>query len=110
MGIFLMTLLACMVGLGVGLPLATLWDLALMRDLILPPAWRVGMATMALRAVGGAFMGFCLGVAQAWALRHIYPSLPRRRWVGATAAASTAFTCQRMLWLAETAPVASNAC
>ena len=80
-------LLACMAGLGIGLPLATLWDLSVMRDLLLPPAWRVGMATVALRAVGGAITGFCLGVAQAWALRHTYPSLPPLRWVGATAAA-----------------------
>ena len=80
-------LLACMAGLGVGLPLAALWDLTVMRDLVLPPAWRVGMATVALRAVGGAITGFCLGVAQAWALRHTYPSLTRLRWVGATAAA-----------------------
>lgn len=79
-------LLACVVGLGVGLPLATLWGVTLMRDL-LPAGYRVGVPAMALRALGGAVVGGCLGVTQAWALRRLYPGLSSLRWIGATAAA-----------------------
>lgn len=78
--------LACVAGLVVGLPLATLWGVILMRDL-LPAAYRVGLSAMALRALGGLVVGGCLGVAQAWALRRLYPGLSSWRWIGATAAA-----------------------
>jgi hypothetical protein len=74
-----------MAGLAVGLMLATLWGVMLMRDL-LPAGYRVGVSVMALRALGGAVLGGCLGVAQAWALRRAYPGLSSPRWVGATAA------------------------
>ncbi|MEO3472389.1 hypothetical protein AAFN86_11015 [Roseomonas sp. CAU 1739] len=79
-------MLACMAGLAVGFPLATLWGVLLVPE-ILPRAYHVGIAAMALRAAGGAILGGCLGMAQAWALRRIHPALSPLPWIGATAAA-----------------------
>lgn len=78
--------LACVAGLAVGLPLATLWGVTLMRDL-LPAGYRVGVGVVALRGLGGAVAGGCLGVTQVWVLRRVYPGLPPLRWIGATAVA-----------------------
>ncbi|MBR0680499.1 hypothetical protein GXW74_08370 [Roseomonas eburnea] len=79
-------ILACVAGLAVGLPLATLWGVTLRPDM-LPGTSRVGLLIMALRALSGAILGGCLGLAQAWALRRVHPDLPPLRWIGATAAA-----------------------
>ncbi|MBR0673249.1 hypothetical protein [Neoroseomonas soli] len=80
---------ACVVGLAVGLPLATLWNVVLLPQ-AMPEAGRLGMLVMLLRALAGAIAGGCLGLAQAVALMRTYPGFPAPLWIGATAAAGYA--------------------
>ena len=77
---------ACVVGLAVGLPLATLWNVVLLPQAA-PEPGRLGMLVMVLRALAGAIAGGCLGLAQAVALRRTYPGFPAPFWIGATAMA-----------------------
>lgn len=77
---------ACVVGLAVGLPLATLWNVVLLPQ-AMPDAGRLGMLVTVLRALAGAVAGGCLGLAQAAVLMRTYPGFPAPLWVGATAAA-----------------------
>jgi hypothetical protein len=77
--------LACVVGLGVGLTLATLWAILVLPRQE-PSEARLALGLGALRAVGGAIAGAVLGAAQAWVLSGTYPRLSLPRWIGLTAA------------------------
>jgi hypothetical protein len=76
--------LACMLGGGVGLALAALWQ-AVLLPAVAPGLG--GMVAPVLQAGGGAVFGGCLGAAQGAVLRRAYQDLSLAAWVGATAAA-----------------------
>ncbi|NMJ43821.1 hypothetical protein GWK16_21415 [Roseomonas sp. JC162] len=82
--------LACMAGLAIGAPLATLWGLSVRPSVLATEAGRFGALLVVVRAVGGAIAGGVLGAAQAWALRRAYPDLPAAAWIGVSAGAGFA--------------------
>lgn len=82
--------LACMAGLAIGAPLATLWGLSVRPSVLAMEAGRFGALLVVVRAVGGAIAGGALGAAQAWALRRAYPDLPAAAWIGVSAGAGFA--------------------
>ncbi len=82
--------LACMAGLAIGAPLATLWGLSMRPSVLAMEAGRFGALLVVVRAMGGAIAGGALGAAQGWALRRAYPDLPAAAWIGVSAAAGFA--------------------
>lgn len=79
-------LLACMAGLGLGMPLAALWN-ALLLPALAPAAAQPGLLGAVFQAAGGAMAGACLGIAQAAVLRRAYRDLSAPAWIGVSAAA-----------------------